>query len=628
MEKKLAHLLQLLAKAEIDIEEIRLSLAEVASPNLKEQTFELVDTNKRGIISTIELTRFFEKHKAQIEQDEVKMIIEYYDIKRQGKWDLETFHKAITPRTKPEASKKAKEGERKRLEDELVNFFLRELDLIRKTHNLRVQLHGTVATNNWSFYHVIDVEENGDFQFKDFDAFLVQQGLLPSRVELEAIMHRGARDSQTFMTYVEFERYILPNVVNKKVMAYNSEPEYMYNMVKENYRTEKAYDKNYPDKINSLSHYDPLWKYEQNPVLQSTLTGSTQPFTATNFSNSANYGFRQATTHYSSFTKENPRDNRFISGSEILSTTAASRAYTGVGEHHSAYNSTMKTTQALPLKYDKIYPHATKAEPYYRPASYYDRYPYSTPNYPETYYHGPSAPIREKSLAETYPVHMYGNHPHTIQPAVVLDVGYTPYTSYSKYESPMRFSQQFDATSARALNYKSQTSKPNSAFPISGPKPHYYYKVYDRFPADQYYMQKETNEIIAKHQPPSSPEKSGANAFYSPTKALNTQQPYVGSKVTNYLGSPSKTVYQSTFASPTSLKYAPSQSNYRTQTPNRDTSRKTGDYIPYNSRINSKIPLYPGSSEFSRDARDRRQSVNRMLLSSYDRTRTRSMSRF
>jgi len=113
MEKKLAHLLQLLAKAEIDIEEIRLSLAEVASPNLKERTFELVDINKRGIISTIELTRFFEKHKTQIEQDEVKMIIEYYDLKRQGKWDLETFHQAITPRTKPENSKKGKRRRKK-----------------------------------------------------------------------------------------------------------------------------------------------------------------------------------------------------------------------------------------------------------------------------------------------------------------------------------------------------------------------------------------------------------------------------------------------------------------------------------------------------------------------------------
>jgi hypothetical protein len=623
MEKKLAYLLQILAKAEMDIEAIRHSLAGVASANLKEMTFELVDTSKRGTISTIELTRFFEKHKAQVEQDEVKMIIEYYDIKRQGKWDLETFHKAIAPRTKPDNSPywkpPTKVEERKRMEDELVNFFLKELDLIRKTHNPRLQLHGTVATNSFSFYQMIDLEEEGDFRFKDFDAFLVKQGLLPSRVEIEAIMHRGARSDPNCMTYVEFERYILPNVVNKKVLAYNPEPEYMYNMVKESYRTEKTYEKHRPDdpnKINPLSHYDPMFKYEQGPSSNNTTALlSTQPFTAfaaTNFSNTANSQYRAAITHYSTFTKEQPRDNRLITGSEILSTTATKNWTT---DHHSAFDASKKTTHSLPLKYDKIYPHATTAEPFYKPAAYYERYPYSTPNYPETYYHGPSSPIREKSLAETYPVHMYGNHPHTIQPNVILDLGYKPYTSYSKYESPMRFTSQLDATSAPALNYKSQTSKPNSAFPISGPKPHYYYKVYDRFPADQYYHEKETKELIAKYQPRSSPEKE--NQFgSSPIK------PYYGSKMT----SPIK-ASQTAYASPS--KYSKNESLtrsfYRSQTPDRSGSAAIKEYVTYNGT--SKAPIYTGSSEFSKEARQRRQSVNNMLRSSHDRSSSSYYSR-
>ena len=81
------------------------------------------------------------------------------------------FNKAITPRTKPDSAfwkPPTKVEERKRLEDELVNFFLKELDLIRKTHNTRLQLHGTVATNSFSFYHMIDVEEEGDFRFKEY----------------------------------------------------------------------------------------------------------------------------------------------------------------------------------------------------------------------------------------------------------------------------------------------------------------------------------------------------------------------------------------------------------------------------------------------------------------------------
>jgi len=634
MEKKLAYLLMMLAKAEMDIEAIRLSLAEVASANLKERTFELVDTNKRGIISTIELTRFFEKHKAQVEQDEVKMIIEYYDIKRQGKWDLETFHKAIAPRTKKPDNPSdwklpTKVEERKRLEDELVNFFLKELDLIRKTHNPRVQLHGTVATNSFSFYRAIDVEEEGDFRFKDFDAFLVKMGLLPSRVEIEAIMHRGARSDPNCITYVEFERYILPNVINKKVLAYNSDPEYMYNMVKEPYRTEKTYAKHRPDdpkKINPLSHYDPMFKYEQGVASNSTTALlSTQPFTAftaTNFSNSANSQYRASITHYSTFTKEQPRDNRIITGSEILSTTATKNWTT---DHHSAFNPAQKTTHSMPLKYDKIYPHATKAEPFYKPAAYYERYPYSTPNYPETYYHGPSSPIREKSLAETYPVHMYGNHPHTIQPGVVLDLGYKPYTSYSKYESPMRFSSQFDATSAPALNYKSQTSKPNSAFPISGPKPHYYYKVYDRFPADQYYHEKETKELIAKYQPRSSPEKE--NQFgYSPVKA---QPYYKSSKMTSSIPCSPIKAPQTAYASPSSFKYNKNESLtrsfYRSQTPDIKGSAAMKEYVTYNGT--SKAPIYHGASEFSKDVRQRRQSVNQMLRSSYDRSSSSSYPR-
>jgi len=83
------------------------------------------------------------------------------------------FHKAIAPRTKKPDNPSdwklpTKVEERKRLEDELVNFFLKELDLIRKTHNPRVQLHGTVATNSFSFYRAIDVEEEGDFRFKEY----------------------------------------------------------------------------------------------------------------------------------------------------------------------------------------------------------------------------------------------------------------------------------------------------------------------------------------------------------------------------------------------------------------------------------------------------------------------------
>jgi len=88
---------------------------------------------------------------------------------------------------------------------------------------------------------------------------------------------------------------------------------------------------------------------------------------------------------------------------------------------------------------------------------------------------------------------MYGSNS-----TAILNASYKPYHAYTRFESPLKYSEQMGLTHSpeKQKNYSSER------YPISGPQPSSYYKVYDRFPADCYLIGKDADPTLKNEGAP------------------------------------------------------------------------------------------------------------------------------